>query len=154
MRADPKNLWWQLQLSRPLTAHNGCQLLNIFRTEDSFYRVCGSNKDRRFPLVEIIWGFSEIFKKIILKFEREFRRLNSFFSRSLDSREDSRAESGVVGIGRSDSAGRISSWLDLRSSRDDLGLDTKELFSVIQPRISMPSIGVLWGKDPPAVTSR
>jgi len=71
-----------------------------------------------------------------------------------DSGEDSRAESEFVGNGRSDSATRISTWLDVRSSREGLDMDAKELFLVICSRISMPSIGVLWENDPPALTSR
>jgi len=47
--------------------------------EGNFYRVCGSNRNRWFPLAEIIRGVSEVFKKIILKFERGFQRLNFFF---------------------------------------------------------------------------
>ena len=70
-----------------------------------------------------------------------------------DSGEDSRAESEFVGNGRSDSATRISTWLDVRSSREGLDMDAKELFLVIRSRISM-RIGVLWENDPPALTSR
>ena len=50
--------------------------------KNSFYRVCRSNVNRWLPLAEIIRGVSDIFKKIILEFEREFRRLN-FFSLGL-----------------------------------------------------------------------
>ena len=54
----------------------------------------------------------------------------------------------------SDSAARISSWLDVHSSLEGLELATKEVFSVIRSRIFLPSDGVLWVKDPPEVTSR
>ena len=70
------------------------------------------------------------------------------------SKEGSRAESRVVGGKGSDSATRISSWLYVRSSREGLDLDMKELFSVIRSKISMPSIGVLCEKDPLVVALR
>jgi len=50
--------------------------------EGTFYRVYGSNENQRFPLAEIIRGVSEVFKKIILEFERVFQRLNFFFLRN------------------------------------------------------------------------
>ena len=53
----------------------------------------------------------------------------------------------------SDSAARMSSLLDVYSSWEDPALATKELFSVIRSRISLPSVGVLWEKDPPAAMS-
>ena len=68
--------------------------------------------------------------------------------------EGSRAESRVVGGERSYSAARMSSWLDVCSSWEDPALATKDVFSVIRSRISLPSDGVLWGKDPPAAMSR
>jgi len=40
--------------------------------EGSFYRVCGSNGNLWFPLAEIIRGVFEVFKKIILEFDRGF----------------------------------------------------------------------------------
>ena len=55
---------------------------------------------------------------------------------------------------RSDSASRMSSWLDVCSSWEDLALAMKEVFSVIRSRISLPSGRVLWEKDPPVATSR
>ena len=66
----------------------------------------------------------------------------------------SRAESRVVGGERSDSAARMSSWLDAYSSWEDPALATKEMFSVIRSRISLPSGRVLWEKDHPVATSR
>ena len=65
----------------------------------------------------------------------------------------SRAESSVLGRERSDSAARMSSWLDVCSSWEDPVLATKEVFSMIRSRISLPSVGVLWEKDPPAAMS-
>jgi len=139
-RANPKNFWWQPQLSWPVTAHNGRQLLNIFPTESSFYRVCRSNGNRQLPLAKIIRGVSDIFKMIILEFEDSFRDWISSFSGTLDSGEDSIAESEVVETGRSDLAAL---WLDSRFSWKGLDLDKKEQFSVIQSRISIPLVGVL-----------
>ena len=60
----------------------------------------------------------------------------------------------VVGGEISDSAARVSSWLDVCSSWEDPTLATKELFSVIRSRISLPSGRVLWEKDPPVAMSR
>ena len=59
------------------------------------------------------------------------------------SEEGSRAESKVEGGEGSDSAARMSSLLDVCSHWQDLALATKEVFSVIQSRISLPSDGVL-----------
>ena len=58
------------------------KLLHILSTEGSFYRIYERNRNRWFPLVGIFRGLSKIFKKIILKFEREFRRLNFFILQS------------------------------------------------------------------------
>ena len=54
---------------------------------------------------------------------------------------------------RSNSAARMSSWLGICSSWEDPVLAMKEVFSVIRSRISLPSVGVLWEKDPPAAMS-
>ena len=80
--------------------------------------------------------------------------LISSSSGACGSEEGSRAESWVVGGERSDSATRMSSWLDAYSSWEDPALTTKEVFYVIRSRISLPSDEVLCEKDPPAAMSR
>ena len=65
-----------------------------------------------------------------LVYPHQVSRLIKLVRLSFGSRY-SRAESEVVGSGRSDSANKISLWLDVCSSWEGLDFDTKELFLVI-----------------------
>ena len=64
------------------------------------------------------------------------------------------AESEDVEGEELDSVARRSSWLDLRSSRKDLGLVVKVVHLMILSRISLHSARDIWRNDPPAMTSK
>ena len=107
---------------------------------------------RRSPITKVIRGVSKVFIRIILELERELRRLNFFFLRcSWFGRE---LNIRILGCARVEfgwwGALKVRLGLLLGLTR----ISTKEEFSKMWSRISLPSVGVLCTNEPPAAMSR